>query len=85
MQNFYLSPVAGGSQTESLPRTPEQVTADIFSRARQEKKRILLPEATDIRILQAAALILEQEIADIILLGVRGRLSVCDPPATGER
>lgn len=69
MQNFYLSPVAGGSQAESLPRTPEQVTADIFSRTRQEKKRILLPEATDIRILQAAALILEQEIADIILLG----------------
>lgn len=69
MQNSYLSPVAGGSQADSLPRTPEQVTADIFSRARQEKKRILLPEATDIRILQAAALILEQEIADIILLG----------------
>lgn len=38
--------------------------------AKTDKKKIVLPESTDIRTLQATAEILKQGIADVILLGV---------------
>jgi phosphate acetyltransferase len=40
----------------------------LFAYAKKAKKKIVLPEAHDIRILQAAEIILNQEIADIIFL-----------------
>ncbi len=42
---------------------------NIKARAKQEKKRIVLPETTDHRTIVAAHKILEEDIADIILIG----------------
>ncbi|HEX2986325.1 MAG TPA: phosphate acetyltransferase [Caproiciproducens sp.] len=41
----------------------------VIARAKQSPKTIVLPESNDIRTLQAAAEILKQQIADIILVG----------------
>ncbi len=41
----------------------------IKRRARASKKTIVLPETSDMRVLQAAEIIMKEEIADIILLG----------------
>ena len=41
----------------------------IKSRARQEIKTIVLPEATDIRTLKATEVVLKEKYADIILVG----------------
>ena len=41
----------------------------IKEKAKSVKKTIVLPETTDVRILQATSAILKEEIADIILLG----------------
>lgn len=41
----------------------------IFTQAKSNKKRIILPEATDIRILEAASQVTRDGIADIVLLG----------------
>ncbi|NLC67182.1 MAG: phosphate acetyltransferase [Clostridiaceae bacterium] len=41
----------------------------IISRAKADKKTIVLPESTDIRILTAAATALKEGIADIVLVG----------------
>ncbi len=42
---------------------------DIIARAKNQKKTIVLPESNDIRTIQAAAEILEQQIADLVLVG----------------
>ncbi len=54
--------------------TAERMTPSMFlymleEKASRDKKRIVLPEAIDPRILQAAAKIIEKDLADIILLG----------------
>lgn len=41
----------------------------IINRAKSDKKTIVLPESTDIRTIQAAAMIQQRNIADIVLLG----------------
>lgn len=41
----------------------------IKKRAKSSKKTIVFPETSDMRILEAAAIIMEEEIADVILLG----------------
>jgi len=41
----------------------------IIKRAKEDKKTIVLPESTDIRTLKAAAMIQQQDIADIVLVG----------------
>ena len=41
----------------------------IKERAKQNKKRIVLPEASDLRVLKAADIALREEYADIVLLG----------------
>lgn len=41
----------------------------IIKRAKEDKKTIVLPESSDIRTLKAAAIIQQQEIADIVLVG----------------
>lgn len=43
----------------------------IKDRARKNKKRIVLPETEDVRTIQAAAKIIKEEIADLILIGDR--------------
>lgn len=48
--------------------------ARISARAKADKKTIVLPESTDIRTLKATAMILEQGIANIILVGDRDKI-----------
>lgn len=45
------------------------ITKDIIERAKLNKKRIVLPESSDLRILKAADIISREEIADITLVG----------------
>lgn len=49
--------------------TPLMFEQDLIERARENKKKIVLPEGADDRILQAAAEVLEKNIADLIILG----------------
>lgn len=46
----------------------------IKQRARTSKKTIVLPETSDIRVLQAAEKIIEEEIANVILLGSKDEI-----------
>jgi len=45
------------------------ITKDIIERAKSNKKRIVLPESSDLRILKAADIISKEDIADITLIG----------------
>ena len=45
------------------------ITKDIIERAKLNKKKIVLPESSDLRILKAADIISKEDIADIILIG----------------
>lgn len=45
------------------------ITKDIIDRAKLNKKRIVLPESSDLRILKAADIISKEDIADITLVG----------------
>ncbi|MBU1659664.1 phosphate acetyltransferase [bacterium] len=49
--------------------TPMMFQYQLFEKARSNKKRIVLPESSDERILRAAEIILLRDVADIILLG----------------
>lgn len=49
--------------------TPIMFKTKLFSMAKKNKKRIVLPESSDDRILQASSILLHQDIVDIILLG----------------
>ena len=49
--------------------TPRMFEFKLFETAHKERKRIVLPESCDDRILQAAEILLRREVADIILLG----------------
>jgi phosphate acetyltransferase len=50
-------------------RTQHRFEYDIMEQARRDTRRIVLPESEDPRILAAAAIVLEREVADITLLG----------------
>ncbi len=54
--------------------TPLMFEYKLFEMARSNKKRIVLPESSDERILRAAEIILHREVAEIILLGNREEL-----------
>lgn len=54
--------------------TPLSFTASLISRARENRKRIVLPEANDPRILQAADELIAREVADIILIGEKAEI-----------
>lgn len=60
-------------------RTPAMFEFQINELARADKKTIVLPEAEDDRILEAAAIVLKNDVANIVLLGeepqVRARAS----------
>ena len=55
--------------TVSTVLTPMMFEYKLFELARINKKRIVLPESSDERILRAAEIILRREVADITLLG----------------
>ncbi len=54
---------------ESKTLTPLMFEYSLFESARKEKKRIVLPESLDERILRATEILLRRDVADIILLG----------------
>ncbi|MEN8188461.1 MAG: phosphate acetyltransferase [Thermodesulfobacteriota bacterium] len=49
--------------------TPIMFEYSLFERARVDKKRIVLPEAEDDRILRAAEILLRRDVVDLVLLG----------------
>jgi phosphate acetyltransferase len=49
--------------------TPVMFEYSLFQKARENKKRIVLPEAMDERILRACEIVLRRDVVDIILLG----------------
>lgn len=54
---------------ESSIMTPTMFEYLLMDMARKDKKRIVLPESTDERILRAAEILLRREVVNIILLG----------------
>ena len=54
--------------------TPQMFEYKLFDRAHANKKRIVLPEASDERILRAAEIILRRGVAEIILLGCQDEI-----------
>ncbi len=55
--------------------TPIMFEFGLFERARANKKRIVLPESDDERILRATEMLLRRDVADIILLGVEKKIA----------
>ncbi|MDQ1289508.1 MAG: phosphate acetyltransferase [Actinomycetota bacterium] len=55
--------------TRSRTVTPLMFEHDLAERARADRRRIVLPEGTEPRVLRAAAAVTKRGIADIILLG----------------
>jgi phosphate acetyltransferase len=49
--------------------TPARFEFELFERARSVRKRIVLPESSDERILRAAEILLRRDVVDIVLLG----------------
>lgn len=47
----------------------------ITQRAKENKKTIVLPESTDIRVIKAAAMVLEQDFANIVLVGDEDKIN----------
>jgi len=60
--------IATESSTSSI--TPIMFEYALFERARKDRKKIVLPESNDERILRATEILLRRDVADIILLGV---------------
>lgn len=56
------------SSTNSI--TPIMFEYALFERARRDRKKIVLPESDDERILRATEILLRRDVADIVLLGV---------------
>ncbi|AEF38985.1 phosphate acetyltransferase [Hoyosella subflava] len=52
--------------------TPQMFEYQLIDRARADRKHIVLPEATDDRILRAASRLLQREVANLTLLGDEG-------------
>ncbi|WP_435299456.1 phosphate acetyltransferase [Timonella sp. A28] len=49
--------------------TPLMFEYELLSRAREDRKHIVLPEGTDDRILRAASTLLQRQVADLTILG----------------
>jgi phosphate acetyltransferase len=54
--------------------TPQMFEYKLFTMASANKKKIVLPESEDERVLRAAEIILRRDVADIILLGDKEKL-----------
>lgn len=59
---------------ESAAVTPLMFEYALLERARSDRKRIVLPEGSDDRILQAAGTLLSRNVVDLIILGDEGDL-----------
>jgi phosphate acetyltransferase len=85
--------------TRSDRVTPLMFEYELIERARSSRKRIVLPEGTDDRVLHAAQLLLRRDVVDLVLLGeveqVRSRIDalgldlgdtpIIDPATAAER
>jgi phosphate acetyltransferase len=85
--------------TRSDRVTPLMFEYELIERARASRKRIVLPEGTDDRVLHAAQLLLRRDVVDLVLLGeveqVRARVDalgldlgdtpIIDPATAPER
>ncbi|CAI9429468.1 phosphate acetyltransferase [Candidatus Ornithobacterium hominis] len=70
--NQYVNPEAliqNVNQFQNKIRTPRMFQYDLINMARKEKKKIVLPEALDERILSATARLSKMGLVDIVLLG----------------
>ena len=56
-------------------RTPTMFEHQAMQMARSNRQRIVLPEATDDRILQAAEIVSQRSVADLILLGDSAKIA----------
>ncbi|BDH59301.1 phosphate acetyltransferase [Tsukamurella sp. PLM1] len=54
--------------------TPQMFEYNLIARARADRKRIVLPEGDDDRILRAAGRLLQREVADLTILGQESRV-----------
>ncbi|MFP3900022.1 MAG: phosphate acetyltransferase [Acidimicrobiia bacterium] len=54
--------------------TPLMFESMLLERARADRRRVVLPESSDERILRAASTLLSRQVADIVLLGVEGEV-----------
>ncbi|WP_067175956.1 phosphate acetyltransferase [Sulfurospirillum sp. UCH001] len=70
--NVNVSEIEQSINTESSTSsiTPIMFEYALFERARKKRKKIVLPESNDERILRATEILLRRDVADIILLGV---------------
>lgn len=59
------------TESASAAITPIMFEYALFERARSNRKKIVLPESNDERILRATEILLRRDVADIILLGVK--------------
>ena len=57
--------------------TPQMFTYKLFAMAHKKRKKIVLPESQDERILRAAEIVLRREVADIVLLGDLEAIKEC--------
>lgn len=58
----------------AVVRTPLMFSYQLMERARSDRRRIVLPEAEDDRILEAAAILLRRGVADLTLVGQENRV-----------
>lgn len=56
-------------------RTPTMFEHQLMQMARSHRRRIVLPESSDDRVLEAASIVLQRGVADIILLGTKVAVS----------
>ena len=54
--------------------TPEMFTYQLLERARSDRKRIVLPEGDDDRILEAAGRLLRRDVVELTILGDEGKI-----------
>nr|WP_074405121.1 phosphate acetyltransferase [Mycolicibacterium fortuitum] len=54
--------------------TPQMFTYQLLDQARSDRKRIVLPEGTDDRVLKAAGRLLQHEVAELTILGEESQI-----------
>jgi len=72
VDTFYIENKIASSSSEIM--TPMMFEYKLFEMARLNKKRIVLPESSDERILRAAEILMMRDVADIILIGNKAKI-----------
>lgn len=62
------------SASESTTITPMMFEYNLFERARINRKKIVLPESNDERVLRATEILLRRDVVDIVLLGKKDEI-----------